>query len=206
MEVKEMGMCKKYGITPNSKVFELLETVSSTKEILNVSIFVIWHYLSASAQMWASTGNEVLKGKITAVVSALAACQAKIKTGYLSAFPSEFFDRVEALQQIMAGLVDRYVLAGNSQALKMVTQMADYFSKRVQNVITRYTIERHWLYTITGDIRHLWLVHLFDKPCLLGLLALKIESRYDLGDAMADANDDLLSSKGLFIYVQTGDA
>ena len=45
----------------------------------------------------------------------------------------------------MAGLVDQYVLGGNSQALKMVTQMADYFSKRVQNVVARYTIERHWL-------------------------------------------------------------
>ena len=44
----------------------------------------------------------------------------------------------------MAGLVDQYVFAGNDQALKMVTQMADYFYKRVQNVITKYTIERHW--------------------------------------------------------------
>ncbi|KVI09441.1 Protein of unknown function DUF1680 [Cynara cardunculus var. scolymus] len=161
----------------------------------------VGHYLSASAQMWASTGNEALKEKMSAVVSALAACQEKIKTGYLSAFPSEFFDRFEALQQvwapyytihkIMAGLVDQYVLAGNSQALIMVTQMADYFSKRVQNVITRYTIERHWLslneetggmddvlyrlYTITGDMRHLWLAHLFDKPCFLGPLALKAD-------------------------------
>lgn len=45
----------------------------------------------------------------------------------------------------MAGLVDQYALAGNNQALEMVTQMADYFCKRVQNVITRYSIERHWL-------------------------------------------------------------
>ena len=44
----------------------------------------------------------------------------------------------------MAGLVDQYVFAGNDQALKMVTQMADYFYKRVQNVIAKYTIERHW--------------------------------------------------------------
>ena len=44
----------------------------------------------------------------------------------------------------MAGLVDQYVFAGNDQALKMVTQMADYFGRRVENVITQYTIERHW--------------------------------------------------------------
>ncbi|PWA74269.1 alpha-L-arabinofuranosidase B, arabinose-binding domain-containing protein [Artemisia annua] len=161
----------------------------------------VGHYLSASAQMWASTGNNTLKKKMTAVVSALAECQEKIGTGYLSAFPSEFFDRFEAIEpvwapyytihKIMAGLVDQYVLAGNNRALKMVTQMADYFYERVQNVITKYTIERHWLslneetggmndilyrlYTITGDTNHLWLAHHFDKPCFLGLLAVKAD-------------------------------
>ncbi|GKB48196.1 glycosyl hydrolase, partial [Tanacetum coccineum] len=113
------------------------------------------HYLSASAQMWASIGNDTLKKKMTAVVSTLAECQEKIGTGYLSAFTSKFFDRFEAIKpvwapyytihKIMASLVDQYVLAGNNRALKMVTQMADYFYERVQNVITEYTIERHWL-------------------------------------------------------------
>ncbi|XP_076941391.1 uncharacterized protein LOC143610934 [Bidens hawaiensis] len=159
----------------------------------------VGHYLSATAQMWASTGNDALKQKMTAVVSALGECQTS--DGYLSAFPSEFFDRFEAIKpvwapyytihKIMAGLVDQYVLAGNDQALKMAIQMADYFSKRVQNVIKQYTIERHWrslneetggmndvmyrLYTITGDNKHLVLAHLFDKPCFLGLLAIKAD-------------------------------
>lgn len=44
----------------------------------------------------------------------------------------------------MAGLLDQYTHADNSQALKMVTWMAEYFYKRVQNVIAKYTIERHW--------------------------------------------------------------
>lgn len=37
------------------------------------------------------------------------------------------------------------MFAGNVQALNMVTWMASYFYNRVQNVISRYTIERHWL-------------------------------------------------------------
>ncbi|KAJ0623684.1 putative six-hairpin glycosidase superfamily, beta-L-arabinofuranosidase, GH127 [Helianthus annuus] len=161
----------------------------------------VGHYLSATAQMWASTGNDTLKQKMTEVVSILGDCQERLSNGYLSAFPSEFFDRFEAIQpvwapyytihKIMAGLVDQYVLAGNNQALKMVTQMADYFFERVQNVIKQYTIERHWrslneetggmndvlyrLYTITGDSKHLLLAHLFDKPCFLGLLAIKAD-------------------------------
>jgi len=45
----------------------------------------------------------------------------------------------------LAGLVDQYKLAGNTQALKMATGMADYFYGRVQNVIKKYSVERHWL-------------------------------------------------------------
>ncbi|XP_074292559.1 uncharacterized protein LOC141619437 [Silene latifolia] len=161
----------------------------------------VGHYLSATAQMWASTHNETLREKMTTLVSALKECQDAMGVGYLSAFPSELFDRFEAVQpvwapyytihKIMAGLLDQYNLAGSDQALKMVTQMADYFYKRVQNVIMTYTLERHWLslneetggmndvlyrlYTVTNDQKHLLLAHLFDKPCFLGLLALKAD-------------------------------
>ncbi|KAL6976694.1 hypothetical protein U1Q18_025481 [Sarracenia purpurea var. burkii] len=161
----------------------------------------VGHYMSASAQMWASTHNDSLKEKMSAVVSALSVCQDEMGTGYLSAFPSELFDRFEAIKpvwapyytihKILAGLLDQYLLAGNAQAFKMVTWMVDYFYNRVQNVIAKYTIERHWqslneetggmndvlykLYTVTGDSKHLLLAHLFDKPCFLGLLAVQTD-------------------------------
>ncbi|XP_031100965.1 uncharacterized protein LOC116004905 [Ipomoea triloba] len=161
----------------------------------------VGHYLSASAQMWASTHNDTLKEKMSAVVSSLSACQEKMGSGYLSAFPSELFDRFEdikpvwapyyTIHKVLAGLLDQYTLAGNSQALKMTTWMVDYFYNRVQNVISKYTIERHWLslneetggmndvlyrlYSITADPKHLLLAHLFDKPCFLGLLAVKAD-------------------------------
>ncbi|KAJ6325962.1 hypothetical protein OIU78_013119 [Salix suchowensis] len=161
----------------------------------------VGHYLSASAQMWASTHNETLKKKMSAVVSALSACQMKMGTGYLSAFPSELFDRFEAIKpvwapyytihKILAGLLDQHTLADNSQALKMVKWMVDYFYNRVRNVITNYSVERHYLslneetggmndvlyklFSITADPKHLVLAHLFDKPCFLGLLAVQAD-------------------------------
>uniref|UniRef100_A0A5B7A8L3 Alpha-L-arabinofuranosidase B arabinose-binding domain-containing protein n=1 Tax=Davidia involucrata TaxID=16924 RepID=A0A5B7A8L3_DAVIN len=161
----------------------------------------VGHYLSASAKMWASTHNDTLKQKMSAVVSALSACQVKMGTGYLSAFPSEQFDRHEAIKpvwapyytihKILAGLLDQHILAGNGQALKMVNWMVEFFYNRVQNVILNHSIERHWLslneetggmndvlyrlYSITGDQKHLLLAHLFDKPCFLGLLAVKVD-------------------------------
>ncbi|GAB4856068.1 hypothetical protein Ancab_024708 [Ancistrocladus abbreviatus] len=91
----------------------------------------------------------------------------------------------------MAGLLDQHILAGNPQALNMLTWMVEYFYNRVQNVITTYSIERHWmslneevggmndvlyrLYSVTGDQKHLLLAHLFDKPCFLGVLAVKAD-------------------------------
>lgn len=44
----------------------------------------------------------------------------------------------------MAGLLDQYTYANDTRALKMLVWMVDYFYKRVQNVIAKYTIERHW--------------------------------------------------------------
>ncbi|KAK2641261.1 hypothetical protein Ddye_023024 [Dipteronia dyeriana] len=161
----------------------------------------VGHYMSATALMWASTHNDTLKERMSAVVSALFDCQNKMGTGYLSAFPSEEFDRFEALKpvwapyytihKILAGLLDQYTFADNAQALNMTTWMVDYFYNRVQNVILKYTVERHWqslneetggmndvlyrLFTITRDPKHLFLAHLFDKPCFLGLLAVQAD-------------------------------
>lgn len=44
----------------------------------------------------------------------------------------------------MAGLLDQYLFASDTRALSMVTWMADYFYKRVKNVILKYTVEQHW--------------------------------------------------------------
>ncbi|KAL2631872.1 hypothetical protein R1flu_016558 [Riccia fluitans] len=161
----------------------------------------VGHYLSATALMWASTHNDSIREKMSLVVDALAECQEKLGTGYLSAFPSSYFDRFEAIEpvwapyytihKIMAGLLDQYTLAGNQKAWIMVLSMAKYFLSRVESVIERFTIERHWnslneevggmndvmyrLYLLTEDPEHLKLAHLFDKPCFLGLLALKTD-------------------------------
>ncbi|KAL5567182.1 hypothetical protein UlMin_030346 [Ulmus minor] len=161
----------------------------------------VGHYLSASALTWASTHNESLKERMTAVVSNLNLCQEALGTGYLSAFPSEFFDRFEAIKpvwapyytihKILAGLLDQYTFAGNDQALKIVTLMVEYFYNRVQNVISKYTVERHYmslneetggmndvlyrLYSLTKNPKHLLLAHLFDKPCFLGPLAVQAD-------------------------------
>src|SRR5579872_5223674 len=50
----------------------------------------VGHFLSACALMYARTGDEALKDKAGKVVAGLAECQAKLGSGYLSAYPETF--------------------------------------------------------------------------------------------------------------------
>lgn len=99
------------------------------------------HYLSACAFAIAATGDEELKRKADAIVAELARCQQALgDSGYLSAFPESFIDRVESrkpvwapyytLHKIMAGLLDMHVHTGNQQALDVVSKMADWCKSR----------------------------------------------------------------------------
>lgn len=96
----------------------------------------VGHYLSATAQMYAQTGEAVFRERNARLVSALATCQQAHGDGYLSAFPGEYFDRLKAgtrvwapfytFHKILAGMVDAYQLAGNAEALRVAEGMADW--------------------------------------------------------------------------------
>ena len=98
------------------------------------------HYLSACALMFASTGDIRVKEKGNQVVDALAGCQHTLgSSGYLSAYPETFIDRVEngkwvwapyyTLHKIMVGLLDMYMLCDNKQALEVAKGMASWVKK-----------------------------------------------------------------------------
>lgn len=95
----------------------------------------VGHYLSGCALAYAATGDAELKQRGDRIVAGLAECQRKIdKKGYLSAFPTSYFDRLAVgadvwapfytFHKIFAGLLDMHELAGSSQALAVVTDMA----------------------------------------------------------------------------------
>ena len=57
----------------------------------------VGHFLSASAQMYASAADTRIKAKAEAMVAELAKCQAALgDKGYLSAFPESSFDGLES--------------------------------------------------------------------------------------------------------------
>jgi DUF1680 family protein len=94
------------------------------------------HYLSACGLAYASTGDKDVKAKGDEMVAELAKCQDKLGGGYLSAFPREFWDRLDARKQvwapfytihkIMAGMFDMYQHCGNKQALNVLEGMAGW--------------------------------------------------------------------------------
>ena len=95
------------------------------------------HYLSACALRYASAGDQQIKARGDQMVAELARCQSQLNAnGYLSAFPTEFFDRLDqgkkvwvpfyTIHKIMAGLLDMHLHAGNRQALEVAGGMADW--------------------------------------------------------------------------------
>jgi len=151
------------------------------------------HYLSAAALMYASCGDEELKHSANAVVGEMGKCQAAMKSGYLSAFPIEFFDRLRERQRvwapfytihkIMAGLLDMYVYTGNEQALEMVQKMADWTAgytgplsyEHMQRVLgTEFGGMGEVLsnlYAVTGQEYYLEVAQRFDKKQFFDALA-----------------------------------
>ena len=158
------------------------------------------HFLSALALMYASTGDERFKHKANAIVAELAKVQQALQShgfheGYLSAFPEEFFDRVDARKQvwapyytihkIMAGLLDVYLLCENQQALDVLVKKADWVKFRVD----RLTEEQQQtalntefggmnevlanLYGVTGNAEYLRIARKFDHKRIFDPLARK---------------------------------
>jgi uncharacterized protein len=95
--------------------------------------------LSASALLYASTGDRAAKTKADYMVAELARCQEKLGGKYLSAFPTTWFDRLErgervwapfyTIHKIAAGMWDMYRLAGNTEALRVLEGMAAWMDE-----------------------------------------------------------------------------
>ncbi len=137
----------------------------------------VGHYMSACALMCASTGDAAFRDKGNAVVAGLAECQAKLGTGYLSAFPESFIDRVEqrkqvwapyyTLHKILAGLEDMYDYCGNRQALEVAKKFGDWVivrnSRLTDAQMQRMLDTEHGgmnealanLYALTGETKYL---------------------------------------------------
>ncbi|MFO0829152.1 MAG: glycoside hydrolase family 127 protein [Phycisphaerales bacterium] len=151
------------------------------------------HFLSALALMYASTHDERLRERAERLIAGLAECQAKIGSGYLSAFPESFIDRVErgervwapwyTLHKIAAGLLDAYEAFGDERALEMATSFAAWVGGRtdkLDDAAMQRMLDVEFggmpeffanLYGITKDERHLALAKRFRHAKVVDPLA-----------------------------------
>jgi DUF1680 family protein len=148
--------------------------------------------------MYEATGDERLGARALSIVGELRKVQQALPSrgmhaGYLSAFPEEFFDRVEArrgvwapyytLHKIMAGLLDVHRATGDRAALQAVEGMAAWVglrAKRLTDEQWQKMLETEFggmqdvlteLHVTTGDEAHLRLARLFDHRALFDPLA-----------------------------------
>ncbi len=165
------------------------------------------HYLSACALLDASEGDPDLRRKASGMVAELAKCQQALGGGYLSAFPTEFLERLRSgkpvwapwytLHKIMAGLLDQHVLCGNEQALDvllgMVTWTASWLKPLSDPEMQRILDVEHGgmvevlcnLAAATGKDEHLALARRFEHRKVFDPLA---EGRDNLTGLHANTN------------------
>jgi uncharacterized protein len=190
------------------------------------------HYLSALGLMYASTGDRSLKTRADHLVAELARCQQALGGEYLSAFPENVFDRMEAeepvwasyyvIHKIMAGLLDQYRYCRNPQALEMVERMVSYFKTRTDR-ISAYQMDRaleqagHWWkygHEIGGIGEPIWTLYHLTRAPDARILASRLEKAVPTGqlalrhDAMSHRHGNELLTEMFGIarrYEVTGD-
>jgi hypothetical protein len=165
------------------------------------------HFLSAVALASACSGNTALKDRGDALVAGLDACQKKIGTRYVSAFPTDLFEHLAqgkpvwapfyTYHKIMAGLLDMYLHTGNSDALEIAEGMAQWahqfmggFSvdQRQRMLRVEYGGMNEVLVNlaaVTKKDRYLAAARLFEQPGILDPLA---ERRDELQGLHANTN------------------
>jgi len=151
------------------------------------------HYLSACALAYAATGDDEIKSKANTVVAEMAKCQDALKSGYLSAFPEEEFDRLReerrvwapfyTYHKIMAGMLDMYIYCGNQQALDVVEKMAGWvwhWSESISDPHMQRILQTEYggmmevlcnMYAVTGKPQYLRLADRFEKKMFFDPLA-----------------------------------
>lgn len=141
------------------------------------------HFMTALAQAYAQSGQQVFYDKLNYLLAELSGCQAE--SGYLSAFPEVLFDRLEqgkqawvpwyTMHKILAGLIRVYQLAAIPTALTIAVRLGTWTAERVNRwdeekkamvLATEYGGMNDCLYELykeTGKIEFMLAAEKFDE-------------------------------------------
>jgi uncharacterized protein len=158
------------------------------------------HFLTAWAQAYAALGDTTCRDKLNYMVAELAKCQANngaagFASGYLSGFPESDFAALEAgtlsngnvpyyvIHKTLAGLLDAWRYAGNTQARTVLLALAGWVDSRTAR-LSESQMQRVLgtefggmnevladLYQQTGDARWMTVAQRFDHAAVFNPLA-----------------------------------
>jgi DUF1680 family protein len=153
------------------------------------------HILSACALHHSASGDDKIKQKGDMLVTELAKCQKALNAdGYLSAYPTDFYDRLRerkrrvwapfyTYHKILAGHLDMYTLCGNEQALATAENMAGWVGKYLKPISDEQWANMQMvehggmneslfnLYAVTGKEEYLALARRFEHKRFFDPLA-----------------------------------
>lgn len=139
---------KEAGLQPKAPVYGGWESMGLAGHTLG-------HYLSACSLMYQSTGDPRFRQRVEYIVNELAECQQANGNGYVAAIPGgkELFAKVAqgeintqgfglnggwspwyTIHKELAGLIDGYALCGDSQALVVATNLANWVDATTANL------------------------------------------------------------------------
>jgi len=188
---------KEAGLQPKGEVYGGWESKGIAGHTLG-------HYLSACSLMYASTGDRRFLDRVNYIVSELAICQQANGNGYVAAIPNgrAIFAEIQRgeiesqdfglnggwvpwynLHKELAGMIDAGQWCGNSQALEVATNLANWADATTKNLT-----EAQWqkmlvceqggmnealanLYAITGNTNYLVLARKFYHEAVMDPLA-----------------------------------
>ncbi len=124
----------------------------------------VGHWLSAAARIIKTTGDADLKRKADFIVAEIGRCQIKNGDGWAGSIPEKYFHWLDQGQstwapqyvahKTMMGLFEMYALTGNTQALEIAEQFADWFYRWTEP-FTREQMDE-LLDVETGGMLELW--------------------------------------------------
>lgn len=174
-----------------------------------VAGFTLGHYLSACSEMYAATGDQKLKQRVTYIVDVLQKCQDTNGHGYVAGIPDgkKIFGEIArgdintqnglnggwvpwyTIHKDMAGLRDAYLYCDNPKAKQVLAKMAD------------------WVGTVVASLNHKQMQHMFTveyggmQEVLADVYAITGDNKYlklaerfsddSVFDPLANQHDDL---------------
>jgi DUF1680 family protein len=150
------------------------------------------HWLSAAARVYSATGDAEMKAKADRIVSELGRCQRENGGEWAGPIPEKYLDwaatgkRVWAphytVHKTLMGLYEMFALAGNEEALDILTKWARWFHRwtgqfsrqKMDDILDVETggMLEVWanLYGVTGKGEHMDLINRYDRPRLFNRL------------------------------------